>query len=361
MADDEAADQQEQLIEAQHQLESSKLPLFHANPKLDKFTVEQWVHRVELARRAGTWSEIKTSECIYRALRDEALTWYEGLEFSRVDKDSWESVKAGLLKSYGATATARTAILSFGDLNQKKNESITTYYTRVTKTLRNYQDCMPMDGTPFNSAVTNVQWTAVPADFKTRKLTECHQAALRESVKFMGAQLFTSGLKEEYRLEVVKGRANDLNDAFDIAREYERQKEDKTRDSSSVHEINELTDPELAAELEAVRFKHQQKRMFNKNDQSAYQSRNAGPAHYGTGTGGKREGTGAGPKPGTAPQTNKAKGKMCHYCKKKNHFQLYCRKRLADKAPCVEEVEEGEEDAAVEELLYGFKTKTSKN
>jgi hypothetical protein len=217
-----------------------------------------------------------------------------------------------------------------------------------------------MDGTPFNNADTNAQWVALTADFKNKKLADCHQAALRESVKFMGAQLFTSGLKEEYRLEVVKGRANDLDDAFDIAREYERQKEDKARDSS-VNEINELADPDFQAELEALRFKHQQKRMFNKNDQSAYQSRNAGPANYGTGTGGKREGAGAGPKPGNAPQTNKAKGKMCHYCKKKNHFQLYCRKRLADKAPCVEEVEEGEEDAAVEELLYGFKTKTSKN
>jgi hypothetical protein len=211
-----------------------------------------------------------------------------------------------------------------------------------------------MNGTPFNNADTNDHWTALTADFRTKKLSDCHKAALRESVKFMGAQLFTSGLKEEYRLEVVKGRANDLDDAFDIAREYERQKEDKARDSS-VHEINELADPELAAELEAVRFRHQQKKMFNRNDQSAYQTRNVGPANYGTGTGGQREGAGAGTRPGPSTKINKAKGKVCHYCKKKNHFQQYCRKRLADGKPCVDEVDlEGGEDPAVIEMLYGF-------
>ena len=128
MAEDApAAAAQNQLIEAQHQLESSKLPFFHADPKQDKFSVEQWVHREDLARAAGNWDEKKTSEAIYRALRDEALTWYEGLEFSRVDNKLWASVRAAVLKNYGATATARTAILSFGDLNQKKNESINTY------------------------------------------------------------------------------------------------------------------------------------------------------------------------------------------------------------------------------------------
>ena len=354
MAEDAPAAAQNQLIEAQHQLESSKLPFFHADPKQDKFTVEQWVHRVDLAIAAGTWDEKKTSEAVYRALRDEALTWYEGLEFSEVDNKIWASVRAAVLKNYGATATARTAILSFGDLNQKKNESINTYYTRVTKALKNYRDCMPMDGTPFNNADTNDNWTALTAAFRNKKLTECHQAALRESVKFMGAQLFTSGLKEEYRLEVVKARATNLGEAYDIAREYERQKEDKARDSS-VHEINELNDPEFQADLEALRFKHQQKKMFNRNDQSAYQSRNTGPANYGPGTGGQRDGAGAGLKPGTAPKTNKAKGKVCHYCKKKNHFQQYCRKRLADGKPCVDEVDlEGGEDPAVSELLYGF-------
>ncbi len=42
--------------EAQLAVEQSKLPLFHADPKKDQFTADQWLERFENARTAGNWN-----------------------------------------------------------------------------------------------------------------------------------------------------------------------------------------------------------------------------------------------------------------------------------------------------------------
>jgi hypothetical protein len=41
---------------AQLAVERSKLPLFHADPKKDQFTGDQWLERFENARAAGNWN-----------------------------------------------------------------------------------------------------------------------------------------------------------------------------------------------------------------------------------------------------------------------------------------------------------------
>ena len=42
--------------EAELAVEQSKLPLFHADPKKDQFTADQWLERFENARTAGNWN-----------------------------------------------------------------------------------------------------------------------------------------------------------------------------------------------------------------------------------------------------------------------------------------------------------------
>ncbi len=54
--------------EAQLAVEQSKLPLFHADPKKDQFTGDQWLERFENARTAGNWNAERTKSYMHNAL-----------------------------------------------------------------------------------------------------------------------------------------------------------------------------------------------------------------------------------------------------------------------------------------------------
>jgi hypothetical protein len=55
-------------------VEQSKLPLFHADPKRDQFTGDQWLGRFENSREASNWNAQRTKSYFYNALRDAALS-----------------------------------------------------------------------------------------------------------------------------------------------------------------------------------------------------------------------------------------------------------------------------------------------
>ncbi len=59
--------------EAQLAVDQSKLPLFHADPKKDQFTGDQWLERFENIRQASNWNEQRTKQrtksYFYNALR----------------------------------------------------------------------------------------------------------------------------------------------------------------------------------------------------------------------------------------------------------------------------------------------------
>ena len=101
--------------------------------------------------------------------------------------------------------------------------------------------------------------------------------------------------------------------------------------------------------------------MFNSNNGSAYQQRTNGSNgnNNGNSNGNKSNRNGGNQQSGSGGQRkpNPAFGKICHYCKKKNHFQTDCFKRKRDNAPLVkiQELNGQEEEGKNVETVFRSK------
>ncbi len=117
-------------------------------------------------------------------------------------------------------------------------------------------------------------------------------------------------------------------------------------------ELDAVADPEEREEVEAVQHQFAQKQMFSANNGSAYQPRSGGSNNGGSGATYQGNGNANRSAQSQARQRkpNPAFGKICHYCKKKNHFQSDCLKRKRDNAPMVQVKEIGEDNNC--ETLY---------
>ena len=176
-----------------------------------------------------------------------------------------------------------------------------------------------------------------------------------------------AGLHPDLQLEVIKSKTADLHEAADIASEYETAKQSKHKEAlAAINELNAIDDPEERAEIEALRQTFCERRMFNANNGSAFQnwtSSGSGQSYgnnqnqgnnYSSGNGGASNSTLSGAQ---SKRNNPAFGKTCHYCKKKNHFQIDCHKRKRENGAMVKVKEiEGHEDPALESIF-----KSSKN
>ncbi len=157
----------------------------------------------------------------------------------------------------------------------------------------------------------------------------------------MGLQFFVAGLHDNISLEVIKNGTTDMYQAFLVAHAYETAVKDKKKNNGNGAMINKISemdacfDEDENAEIEAIKPKHQQKRMFGSNNGSACQQRTNGGNGNNNGNSSNRNGGNQQSGSGGQCKPNPAFGKTCHYCKKKNHFQTECFKRKRDNAPLV--------------------------
>ncbi len=114
----------------------------------------------------------------------------------------------------------------------------------------------------------------------------------------------------------------------------------------------DLEEINMNAEINAIRCKYEQKRMFTANNGSAYQQCSNGNNGGNGSNNGNRNGGNQQSGSGTR-KPNPAFGKTCHYCKKKNHFQSDCYKSKWDNAPLVkvQEMEEQEGSRNIETIF----------
>jgi hypothetical protein len=354
--------------EAQRSVESSKLPLFYADPAKDQFTADQWMERFEMSRRAGQWNAAKTASYFYNSLRSFALKWYRGMEVTGVDTQDWDQVKTHFNRNYSTHNTSKLIITDFNDLKQGKTESVQRFFSRVADILYNYKDKMPINDlmgplpdTPEEFEEADAGWDALPIAVQRRVQQRICRQNTALNIRYMGVQFFAAGLHADLQLEVIRTGTIDMNEAFDVAHKYETAIQNKQKAATA--DINEDPDEHERAEIEALRRNFQQRRMFNANNGSAYQPRTTNGEsgsysnngnngnNYSNGNGGGSNSTLSGAQP---KRNNPAFGKTCHYCKKKNHFQADCHKRKRENGEMVKDIED--KDPALKSIF-----KTSKN
>ncbi len=169
-------------------------------------------------------------------------------------------------------------------------------------------------------------------------------------VSYLGLQFFIAGLHPDIQLDVIKSGTSDLYEAFKIAHACETAMQNKkihsANDAAKVNEleIDAVADPEEREAVEALQRQFAQKRLFNKNNGSAYQPRDGGNSdNYRSGQNNGNANRSAQLQSGQR-KPNPAFSKTCHYCKKKNHFQSDCFKRKRDNTPMVQVKEVGEDN-----------------
>jgi hypothetical protein len=373
--------------EAQLAVEQSKLPLFHADPKKDQFTGDQWLERFENARTAGNWNAERTKSYMHNSLRDKALCWFRMLKVVGIDQEDWPAVRVAFMQNYGSQTNNRIVITDFTKMKQMKDESVQEFFTRIGDIAYNYDLKKPNDVIRGNlwavpdeadDAELLAPFMALNRAVRQRVLERDYAQFAKNDISYLGLQFFVAGLHDDISLEVIKNGTMDLYEAFLVARAYETAVMDKKKNNSNgaiwtnkVNEMDACFDDEENAEIEAIKRKHQQKRMFSANNGSAYQSRSNGNGYNGNnGNNGSNGNNGNGNyanknnygnrtngnQQSGSRKPNPALGKTCHYCKKKNHFQSECYKRKRDNAPPVK-VQEMEEQEGGDNVETIFKSK----
>jgi len=202
---------------AQPQLavKQSKLPVFHADPKKDQFTGDQWLERFENGRIAGAWSAERTKCYFYNSMRDDALSWYRMLKVVKINTDDYEAVRTAFIQNFGDQTNNRVVINDFTHMEQRKDETVQKFFTRIGEIAYNYAVKKPHDeimgplwAIPEEHEETLAAYAALP--IATRRLIQRlnYEQTQKNDVSYLGLQFFIAGLRQDISMEVVKSGTN---------------------------------------------------------------------------------------------------------------------------------------------------------
>ena len=282
---------------------STELPLFFGRKDKDTCEAQLLIDRFESAARIANWhANARKCEEFYLLLRDKALQWWKALdEQPGVNKANWDQVKAQFLGFYGPRHAARAVCSNFGELTQRSGEGVHDYYLRVMEVYQKIKEIRP------------------PTLFDVRVAGQADAVTKLEGIEDMGRyfmlQLFLAGLREDIKVKTMENVPDTLGEALTQARNMEVIMNDK-RTRTSITSIQEEYDI-FEEKLEGL--DHADDVIEHINLMRMRQGR----------------------KPFTRTSNGSSKGRfadvVCRYCKIKGHMQNLCRKRIAARAPCVDE------------------------
>jgi len=317
------------------------------------------LERFENGRIAGAWSAERTKCYFYNSMQDAALSWYRMLKVVKIDTDDYEAVRTAFIQNFGDQTNNLVVITDFSHMKQRKDKTVQKFFTRIGEIAYNYDVKKPHDeimgqlfAIPEEHAEQLEAYAAFP--LATRRLIQQlnYQETQKNDISYLGLQFFIAGLRQDISMEVVKSGTTDMYQAFLTALAYETALRDKQERNGSQEpiKINEMEvdfeEMNMNAEIEAIKHKYEQKKMFSANNGSAYQQRsngNNGNNYSNNGNNDNRNGGNQQSGSGSC-KPNPAFGKTCHYCKKKNHFQSECYKRKRNNAPPVKVQEMKEQE-----------------
>ena len=299
-------------------IEQSKLPVFYGIKTKDTITAAHMIDRVTALQATNAWSDADTYHHFSLALQGTAQEWLR-TQNSLGDNPAktWTYIMP-LFRANFATQEDDFALLDqLRSVAMRSQETVTDYGNRVhriTELLTDKFNRPPRAA----AAAANGQYTDAEVD-------AIELAMERAVFKFMALQVFRAGLPKDLRAVVSQQKPATFARAFELARDQAQ-----IRDSTKAISAIEEDEPQV----EAVQFRPQtQRQNWNRkpnNSGGNYSTYNRQQQQqprppYNSNTTSYRG-------PGNNSNNNKI---ICVYCKKQNHHQDQCRKRITDKQPCV--------------------------
>lgn len=306
------------LLDAQRQADLQKLPLFFGTDK-DVFTAEQWVERIRRARTAlaPNWNNETTMAAVYNSLRGQALEWYEAVQFD-IDINNWDAFKDAFIQAFSKTRTTRTTVAVLSGLNQRHDEKVVSFYSRVAKANLDVQSLeniptadMPIPATPWPADFTGIQaFNNLPAAVRQNAAQTLVQYGFNLRQDRLAKHLFLAGLKTELRDELLKNPPNGgLFNAFGAALSLEKVMEKPKIERREIHAID---DHHGECGDEICKINKRRSNITSGSDQ---------------GSGNRMTG------PSSATKGYSKRNVTCFHCQKKGHYAADCYSKQRGEPP----------------------------
>jgi len=281
---------------------STELPLYFGRKEKDTCDAQLLVDRFEAAGRIAQWqTDTRKCEEFYLLLRDKALHWWKALdEQPGVNKENWTHVKREFLNFYGQRHAARAVCSNFAELSQRSNENVHDYYLRVMEVYQRIKEMRPE-----NMSHTRAQ-NGTARVYKMEGIDDMG--------RYFMLQLFLAGLKDDVKQKTMENVPATLGDALTHARSMEVIINDRRARGA----ITSIRDEQDQVELGWDEIDEVDEVLKRVNALRVKQGKKPFSTNFKTGSG-------------------RFSNVVCRYCKIKGHMQSVCRKRLAAKAPCVDE------------------------
>jgi len=297
------------------------LPLFNGD-KTDAISAEDFVRKTDAAKEAMRWNDATTATHFKSCLRANALDWLKMIEFDDVNTESWLIIKPLFIKAWVTAFKEVSTLTSLANLVQGKDEHPREFISRITKLFIDIKKARP------------VLDMVLPAASTPEQVQQHVKVAMDHDMKHIIKCIFVSGLIPEIRDKIWEKDPQNLPDAKEMAdKHFEMMQtraspklvhavadEDYSFDKLDDHSQS-LEDQEIKEAILAIQRRRQGNNQgYNQGSGNNWRSTNNSFNNRNR-------------------QQNVNRGsqnqKFCQYCKKTNHIQEKCYKRLNKGDPFV--------------------------
>jgi hypothetical protein len=339
--------------------DTSTIPLFYGNQK-DTVTLQCFINRIDTGVRTLNWTQNIAFTYFQNATRSTAAAWLESFLVDNPDQpQQWQIVKPHFRKAFGdSTDPIVFAQEVFHIRPHQFNNSLFEYYNAISRAVKLHEE--EFTPPPLPPLPENHQLTEEEVAFVTTTHENAYKLAIQTVHAKLRKEFFLNGLsKAQLDLVVDKPHITTVHEMIAAIHQHEsvQKKKNGNGQATTVPSVQSVqstfpqNESEAKQEEVAATFQTTTNNTNNTNFRGNYRGSNyrgnqnqtyrgAGNGYRGTNP--NRGGAGAGYRPNynqannsTNANTNNS-GKTCIFCRKPNHIQDFCRARISQNAPCID-------------------------
>ena len=146
------------------------------------------------------------------------------LSVAKINVNDYDQLWEAYVKQYGTQTSKKFVITNFNNLNQKKDEPVKDFFSRVGDIAYNYNikkpnaEIMgPVPEVKEGKKEENAAWLTILAAQRQAVHEQSYKQFAASNISYLCLQFFVDGLHPHIQLEVIKSKTSDLYQAFTVA------------------------------------------------------------------------------------------------------------------------------------------------